>query len=433
MIRRCAQALSNYTLLSCICRSRLVCLWLYDAVACLTAGLRPTLASASLAKCADSSLVLPCHVMVVLHCNTVLPVQCVDGATPAVQAQNGKAETSAPTEDDDNTEPHQERRESNGKATTSATAVPVAKQKSVAQDRKRKQPSDTGTGVQLHRTESGAAGGVLPGSGGNQTSATMTASTQKLSKGGSASITDDSTEAAQTAAASSKPAVWLQSNQTALLPPFALPGSASAPSASPRLPSRTSSILGGASTSTRISLPPKLTQLTTLRSKAPLQELKSGESPSDNDSEAEEAAAAAAAAATAVEAHLKAVTQQFDALLQNTLQRTKDSVHRVTQFAVRAAAGKHGKTAAHRLVIMILDTIETAHMSKRVDLFYLLDSLLQVQLVWLRANMNLLSRLFPVRQRALQCSYSCVAGQSVGISHYSQCCLLTLCTVQTST
>ncbi|KAL0026343.1 hypothetical protein WJX79_000820 [Trebouxia sp. C0005] len=41
-------------------------------------------------------------------------------------------------------------------------------------------------------------------------------------------------------------------------------------------------------------------------------------------------------------------------------------------------AGKSGKTAAHRLVIMVLDMIETAEMSKRVDLFYLLDSLLQV-------------------------------------------------------
>ncbi|KAL3151956.1 hypothetical protein ABBQ32_001081 [Trebouxia sp. C0010 RCD-2024] len=310
-------------------------------------------------------------------------LECVDGARPAVKAQNGKVETSTPTEDDDTIEAHQERRESNGTATTSATTVPaLSQQKPVAQDRKQKHPLDTGTDVQPHRTESGAVGGVLPASGGNQASATMTASTQKLSKAGSASVTDNSTEAAQTAAAGSKPSVRLDSKQTALLPPFTLPGSASAPSASPRLPSRASSILGGASTSTRISLPPKLTQLTTLRSKAPLPELKSDESPSEVDSEVEEAAAAAAVAiaATAVEAHLKAVTQQFDALLQNTLQRTKDSVHRVTQFAVRAAAGKHGKTAAHRLVIMILDTIETAHTSKRVDLFYLLDSLLQVSL-----------------------------------------------------
>lgn len=336
----------------------------------------------------------------------------MDGARPAVKAQNGKVETSTPTEDDDTIEAHQERRESNGTATTSATTVPaLSQQKPVAQDRKQKHPLDTGTDVQPHRTESGAVGGVLPASGGNQASATMTASTQKLSKAGSASVTDNSTEAAQTAAAGSKPSVRLDSKQTALLPPFTLPGSASAPSASPRLPSRASSILGGASTSTRISLPPKLTQLTTLRSKAPLPELKSDESPSEVDSEVEEAAAAAAVAiaATAVEAHLKAVTQQFDALLQNTLQRTKDSVHRVTQFAVRAAAGKHGKTAAHRLVIMILDTIETAHTSKRVDLFYLLDSLLQVKLVWLWANMDLLPRLSPVRHRALQiqCTNNC--------------------------
>ena len=123
-------------------------------------------------------------------------------------------------------------------------------------------------------------------------------------------------------------------------------------------------------------MPPGLTQLSSLRSKLTAPE--ASVSPSAGDVSDEEAAATAAAAAAAAEAHLKTVMQDFEGLLQSTLQRTKESVHRVTQFAVKAAAGKQGKTAAHRLVIMVLDLIETAPMSKRVDLFYLLDSLLQV-------------------------------------------------------
>lgn len=189
------------------------------------------------------------------------------------------------------------------------------------------------------------------------------------------------------AAAASKLDARLHSSKSGSLPPFALPGSASTPSAMSRLPSQTSSLLGGVATSTRISLPPGLTQLSSLRSKTPAAEVKAEDSPGSSDAAAEEAAAVATAAAA--ESHLKGIMHHFSGLLQNTLQRTKDSVHKVTQFAVRAAAGKNGKAAAHRLVVIILDLIETASMSKRVDLFYLLDSLLQVTI--LAADMIVLS------------------------------------------
>ena len=306
-----------------------------------------------------------------------------DGGRSAGKVTNGKVGN--PAEPDNTLDTHQERRQSNAKATTSGTAaaaeVRPSKQKPAVQDRKRKQPSDKADDVQPQRVEHDAAGGARPASGNNHhpmTSQSVAGPAQKLSKAGSASIADDNTDAARAAGFSSQPGVQQHSSKVASLPPFALPGSASASS---RPISRTTSIPGGISSSTRISLPPKLTQLTSLRSKLPIQELKADDSPIESDTEAEEAAAAAAVAAAAVEAHLKGVTQQFDAMLHNTLQRTKESVHKVTQFAVRAAVGKHGKTAAHRLVIMILDLIETAQMSKRVDLFYLLDSLLQVRII----------------------------------------------------
>ena len=345
------------------------------------------------------------------------------GSREAGKAKNGKAGTLALAEADINFEAHQERRQSNAKASTSDTAAP-SQQKSAAQDKKRKQPPDKATDVQPHVTDNGAAGDVQPASRSNHlpkgTGQSAAAPAHKLTKVGSASITDDSTEAVQPPAASNKPGIRQHSSQVASLPPFALPGSASTPSALSRLPSQTSGMPGGTLTSsTRISLPPKLTQLTSLRSKLPVQELQQADdSPDGSDTEAEEAAAAgaaaaaagAAAAAAAVEAHLKGVTQQFDALLQNTLQRTKDSVHKVTQFAVRAAAGKHGKTAAHRLVIMILDLIETAQMSKRVDLFYLLDSLLQVGSSCSWTEDSCLS--LPSRQEdaCVYCLHNCLPG-----------------------
>ena len=303
-----------------------------------------------------------------------------DEARSVGGAKNGRV--GSPVEGDSTIQAHQERRESNAKATTSATAGPAgvrpSQQKPAAQDRKRKQPSDNDIANNRlpQRAEEGAAGDVQPANKARQSAPGLV---HKLTKTGSASIAHDSPEAAHTAGSGSKPGVPQHGNQAAASAPFALPGSASTPSATSRPLSQTTSIPGGMSGSTRISLPPKLTQLTSLRSKPPPQELKADSSPADSETETEEAAAAAAAAA--VEAHLKGVTQQFDAMLHNTLQRTKESVHKVTQFAVRAAAGKHGKTAAHRLVIMILDLIETAQMSKRVDLFYLLDSLLQVGLL----------------------------------------------------
>ncbi len=190
---------------------------------------------------------------------------------------------------------------------------------------------------------------------------------------GSPSVTGN----AQAALASSKAGGRLPGSKSSSLPPFALPGSTTAASILSRLPSQAGGLLGGLSgstpTSTRIAMPSGLGQLSRLRSRAPASDAKESASPTAAKPDAEAAAAAAAA-----EAHLKTVLQQFDALLHNTLQRTKDSVHKVTQFAVKAAAGKSGKTAAHRLVIIVLDMIETAEMSKRVDLFYLLDSLLQV-------------------------------------------------------
>ena len=320
--------------------------------------------------------------MTLVHHNPVLASK--DGARLAGKVANGKVGKSA--EPDNTLDTHQERRQSNAKATTSGTAaaaqVRLAQEDSAAQDRKRKQPSDKADYVQPQRVEDGAAGGARPASGNNHHAMTRQSAVgpaQKLTKAGSASIADDKTDAAHTAGVSSQPGVQQHSSKVASLPPFALPGSASTPSASSRPISRATSMTGGISSSTRISLPPKLTQLTSLRSKPPVQELKGEDSPVDSDTEAEEAAAAAATAA--VEAHLKGVTQQFDSMLHNTLQRTKESVHKVTQFAVRAAVSKHGKTAAHRLVIMILDLIETAQMSKRVDLFYLLDSLLQVRVL----------------------------------------------------
>ena len=325
------------------------------------------------------------YTVILLHHNPLLALK--DGARLAGKVTNGKVENLA--EADSSFEAQQERRESNAKATPNGTAaaagVRASQQRSAAQDRKRKQPSDQAGHFQPQTEEDGAAGGARPASGNNQlpmSGQSAAGPAQKLNKASSASIADDSTHAAHNAGASSKPRVQQHSSKVASLPPFALPGSAaSTPSASSRPLSHTTSISGGMSSSTRISLPPKLTQLTSLRSKPPVQELKADDSPLDSDTEAEEAAAAAAAAAAAVEAHLKGVTQQFDAMLHTTLQRTKESVHKVTQFAVRAAVGKHGKTAAHRLVIMVLDLIETAQMSKRVDLFYLLDSLLQVELL----------------------------------------------------
>ena len=56
---------------------------------------------------------------------------------------------------------------------------------------------------------------------------------------------------------------------------------------------------------------------------------------------------------------------------------------------------------------MVLDLIETAQMSKRVDLFYLLDSLLQVDSIGMSQQSPLPGvclRLFPSVHRLTSCS-----------------------------
>ena len=291
-----------------------------------------------------------------------------DGGTPASETNNGKEDGQGQTRSDSNLKAQQDRRESNAKATTSASASPAAtncpsQQKSKAHGQKPKQLSSLQADAPSQTAEAGVKNGQASTSGKDELQLKKTivaAPAEKPSQPGGTTVNG-----------SSKLGAHLHSSKSGSLPPFALPGSAS--TAISRLPS---SLLGGASTSTRISLPPGLTQLSSLRSKTPAADVKAEDSPTGIDGAAEEAAAVAAAAAA--ESHLKGIMQHFGGLLQTTLQRTKESVHKVTQFAVRAAAGKNGKAAAHRLVVMILDQIETVSMSKRVDLFYLLDSLLQV-------------------------------------------------------
>jgi len=283
----------------------------------------------------------------------------------------------------------QERRASHGKASSSVAAAAsdvdaASKSKPSGAKQKHRQ-------AEAHAKEPTAAGQANPGLSAAKpaaktddiaskplaapTSHPVKAASRGDSTGavGSPSVTGN----AQPTLASSKTSGRLPGSKSSSLPPFALPGSTTAASILSRLPSQAGGLLGGLTgstpTSTRIAMPSGLGQLSSLRSRVSASDAKESASPTAAKPDAEAVAAAAAA-----EAHLKTVLQQFDSLLHNTLQRTKDSVHKVTQFAVKAAAGKSGKTAAHRLVIMVLDMIETAEMSKRVDLFYLLDSLLQV-------------------------------------------------------
>ena len=304
---------------------------------------------------------------------------------PGSIASQDKGHELGQAEADAIVEAQQEQRDSNAKTTTSAAASPAAahtvsqtRQKALGQ--KRKQPSgtlaDAPSGSAAISSDKGAQ--AIAGKSRPPVNSGMAASpAHKPSKSGSGTMNGTTTNLSQTPTAiGSKPGMHLLSSKGGSVPASALPGSASASGALPRLQSQTSSVVGGVSTSTRISLPPGLTQLTSLRSKTPAADAKAVASPAVSEADAEEAAASAAAAAA--EAQLKTVLQQFNVLLHETLQRTKESVHKVTQFAVGAAAGQNGKTAARRLVVMVLDLIETVQMSKRVDLFYLLDSLLQV-------------------------------------------------------
>ena len=265
----------------------------------------------------------------------------------------------------------QERRNSNAKATSSAH-VPAPERHAAALT---KQPKP------LAQASPEDAAGEFQSESGNVPEAVDAAKAAGAAHS-SPAVTQPSAKVLS--AASTKAAGRLLPTKSSSLPAFALPGATSHATALSRTPSQAGSLLGGNASSTRIALPPSLTHLGSLRSKTCVPEGKDIASPVEVEAEVEAAAVAAAAAA---EAQLKTVTQQFDALLHNTLQRTKESVHKVTQFAVKAAAGKNGKIAAHRLVIIVLDMIETAQMSKRVDLFYLLDSLLQVNQAFYHALM----------------------------------------------
>ena len=268
----------------------------------------------------------------------------------------------------------QERRNSNAKATSSAHVSAPPERHAAALT---KQPKP------LAQASPEDAAGEFQSESGNVPEAVDAAKAAGAAHS-SPAVTQPSAKVLS--AASTKAAGRLLPTKSSSLPAFALPGATSHATALSRMPSQAGSLLGGNASSTRIALPPSLTHLGSLRSKTCVPEGKDTALPVEVEAEVEEAAVAAAAAAAA-EAQLKTVTQQFDALLHNTLQRTKESVHKVTQFAVKAAAGKNGKIAAHRLVIIVLDMIETAQMSKRVDLFYLLDSLLQVNQAFYHALM----------------------------------------------
>ena len=131
--------------------------------------------------------------------------------------------------------------------------------------------------------------------------------------------------------------------------------------------------------STRIAMPRSLTSLASLKSADSLPRAEPVSSPAAAPEPAASSSTAAELAAS--EGQLQATAQQFQDLLQNTLQRTKEGVHRVREFVLKVAGGQNGKVAARRLIIMVLDYIETAQMHKRIDLFYLMDSLLQVLIV----------------------------------------------------
>ena len=170
-------------------------------------------------------------------------------------------------------------------------------------------------------------------------------------------------------------AAQLASNSPRTSAPVSQPNSAARlglPFQVPKLP------LTALASSTRIAMPRNLTSLSSLKTaeSVPKAEAVSTSSPAVVPEVS--AALASAAELAASEGQLQATAQQFQDLLQNTLQRTKEGVHRVREFVLKAAGGPNGKVAARRLIIMVLDYIETAQMHKRIDLFYLIDSLLQV-------------------------------------------------------
>ena len=169
-------------------------------------------------------------------------------------------------------------------------------------------------------------------------------------------------------------AAQLAGNSPRTSAPASQPNSAARPGLPfqvPKLP------LTGLASSTRIAMPRNLTSLSSLKTaeSIPKAETATTSSPAAPESLA---ASSMAAELAASEGQLQATAQQFQGLLQNTLQRTKEGVHRVREFVLKAAGGPNGKVAARRLIIMVLDYIETAQMHKRIDLFYLIDSLLQV-------------------------------------------------------
>ncbi len=273
-----------------------------------------------------------------------------DGVTLPVVTGKGKQRKRAGQAPDADLEAHQqERRDSNGKASSSMHASvsgtdTASERKSAAVRKKLKQQPQTAGKVFNASAPSNSGPDVAKASlNADQTPAATAAPTAGPAevpvRADSTEPTDSPmfTEPAKAALGGSKPAGRLLGSKSASLPPFALPGSASHPSLSAGVPAQAASLLSRVSTSTRISMPPGLTQLSSLRSKASVPAVQDTASPDAAEQEAE-----AAAAAAAVEAHLKTTMQQFDALLQNTLQRTKESVHKVTQFAVKAALARMG-------------------------------------------------------------------------------------------
>lgn len=125
-------------------------------------------------------------------------------------------------------------------------------------------------------------------------------------------------------------------------------------------------------------MPRSLTSLSSLRPADALPKLETPSTVSPTPASDAPLSSSSVAEAAVGEAQLQATAQQFELLLHNTLQRTKEGVGKVREFVLKAAGGQHGRLAARRLIIMVLDLIETAQMQKRIDLFYLMDSLLQV-------------------------------------------------------
>ena len=347
------------------------------------------------------------------------PVSAIqDGSVPGKAKQHKPKGGSKPALDADTEALPQQQRESHGNPSSSADevaapdAASTGKSTTKQREQQRRKDSAKTAHVKPRLDAPKAAATTVQGGGllADPTAASGTAPNRRDSAGtkGSPSVLEP--VAAHPASSNGR----LLPSKSSSLPAFALPGSNTSSSKLSRLPSLAGGLksgpMGSAPTSTRIAMPSGLSQLSNLRSRAPPSDVQESVSPSAAEPDAEAAAAAAAA-----EVHLKTVLQQFDALLHNTLQRTKESVSKVTQFAFKAATGKNGKTAAHRLVIMVLDMIETAHMSKRVDLFYLLDSLLQARLQSSRKSLKPFMSLFDLLEICDMCD-STMSFQAPDIS-----------------